>query len=94
VEKPVATVTNEKTFVLSGVEKAVTKAFVYGKKVDDFRSVDYDQLFSMNISATQQLATDNEELTKANAELKAKSEALEKRIAALEREFETLQKQK
>jgi hypothetical protein len=94
VEKPVAAVTNDKTFVLSGVQKSTRTAFVYGKKVDDFREVDYDQLFSMNISATQQLATDNEELSKANAELKAESEALEKRIAALEQEFEALQKQK
>jgi len=31
-------------------------AFVFGKEVSDFKSVDYDHLFTMNIAATQELA--------------------------------------
>jgi hypothetical protein len=80
VQKPVTTIIDEITFALSGVEKTTCKAFVYGKKVNDFRSVDYDQLPSMNVSATQQLATENE--------------ALKARIAALELAVAALQKQK
>jgi collagen type VII alpha len=75
-DKPVTAVLGENTFVLSGVEKAPSKVFVFGKKVDDFRVVDYDQLFSMNIGATQQLAAENKEL-------KARIAALELAVAAL-----------
>jgi len=31
------------------------KAFIYGKEVDDFHSVDYDRVFILNVSATQEL---------------------------------------
>lgn len=37
-------------------QTAPGKAFVYGKEVADFKSVDYDFLFTMNIAATQELA--------------------------------------
>jgi uncharacterized coiled-coil protein SlyX len=33
-----------------------TRAFVYGEEVDDFRSVDYEGLTTLNISATQELS--------------------------------------
>jgi Chaperone of endosialidase/Collagen triple helix repeat (20 copies) len=79
-EKPVAAVIDDNTFVLSGVEQPTSKAFVFGKKVDDFRSVDYEQLFSMNIGATQQLSQENQ--------------ALKARIAALEQAVQALQSQK
>jgi hypothetical protein len=94
VEKPVASVIDSRTFVLAGVEKAPGKVFVFGKKVDDFRVVDYDQLFSMNIGATQQLAIENQALTKENAALKAEVKAIEARLAALERAMEDLRQPK
>ena len=56
------------------------RVFVFGKKVDDFHVVDYDQLFSMNIGATQQLAAENENLRA--------------RLAALERAVTLLQQPK
>jgi hypothetical protein len=100
VETPVAAVIDEHTFVLSGVEKT-SKAFVFGKKVDDFRSVDYDQLFTMNIGATQKLAVDNEALTQenaaltqANAALQSENETVKMRLAALEQAVASMQKQK
>ena len=72
LDRPVAAVLGDDAFVLSGVERAPSKAFVFGKKVNDFHVVDYDQLFSMNIGATQQLV-------KELRDLKA-------RVAALEQE--------
>jgi hypothetical protein len=80
VDKPVTAVFNDDTFVLSGVEKPSRQVFVFGKRVDDFRVVDYDQLFSMNLGATQQLAAENR--------------ALKARVAALEQAVAVLQKQK
>jgi hypothetical protein len=49
------TVDNENlTFSFKGDTEA-TRFFVYGKEVHDFLAVDYDSVFSLHISATQQL---------------------------------------
>jgi hypothetical protein len=93
-DRTVAALIDDRTFVLAGVEKASSKVCVFGKKVDDFRVVDYDQLFSINIGATQQLAIENEILTKENAALKAENAAIEARLAVLEQAIRNLQKQK
>ena len=77
LDKPVAAVLNDGGFVLSGVEKDPGRVFVFGKKVDDFHVVDYDQLFSMNIGATQQLAAENENL-------RARLAALEEAVTLLQ----------
>ncbi len=37
-------------------DNSVLKLFIYGKKVTDFRTVDYDALSMLNISATQELS--------------------------------------
>jgi hypothetical protein len=80
-EHPVSAVLGNNTLVLSEVETAPTcRVFVFGKLVDDFRVVDYDQLFSMNIGATQRLAAENQDL--------------KARIAVLEQAVATLQQQK
>jgi hypothetical protein len=92
VDKPVASVVHDHTFVLADVGTAAGKVFVFGKKVDDFRVVDYDQLFSMNLGATQQLAIENQTLMKENAAIKAENEAIKIRLAALERAVANLQK--
>ncbi len=67
--------TNEKGFKvndapLSGAEGGV---FVYGKEVNDFHTVDYEALSTLNISATQ-------ELVKQLNELKAENESLKNTI--------------
>jgi hypothetical protein len=77
VDKPVASVADDQAFVLADFPNDPGKVFVFGKKVDDFRVVDYDQLFSMNISATQQLAVENRDL-------KARIAALERAVSALQ----------
>ena len=45
------------------------KVFVYGKQVNDFRTVDYDALTTLNISATQSLAGKVIALEEQNAAL-------------------------
>lgn len=45
------------------------EVFVYGRHVNDFHSVDYDALSMLNISATQELAKQNEQLAEKVAEL-------------------------
>ncbi len=72
--------------------------FVYGREVNDFRTVDYDALSMLNVSATQELARQLKisqenfaKLQEENAALKAElaqqadeDEAIEARLARLE----------
>ena len=44
--------------------------FVYGRQVHDFHTVDYQALSMLNVSATQQLAKENEALKEEIAQLK------------------------
>lgn len=73
-------------------DKPAEKVFVYGKQVKDFRTVDYDAIAMLNVSATQELARRLESkdaeitsLKKQLAELGAKAQAGEDRLASLEK---------
>ncbi|MBE7170239.1 MAG: tail fiber domain-containing protein [Williamsia sp.] len=46
---------DDKTFEVHGWKEKADKVFVYGKKVDDFRTVNYNAIFSLGISAIQEL---------------------------------------
>jgi hypothetical protein len=64
------------------------RVFVFGREVNDYRTVDYDAISMLNVSATQQLKKEKDEEVKSLraelAELKATNEALEKRLRLLE----------
>jgi len=68
-----------------------SKAFVYGKEVNDFRTVDYDAVTMLNVSATQELAKRLEQLESRESHLAqleqkaAKVDALEEEMAELKR---------
>lgn len=47
------------------------KIYVYGKYVDDFRHLNYDQVFCLNLAATQKLIADNKDKDNQIAELRA-----------------------
>ena len=66
------------------------RVFVYGDEVDDFRTIDYEGLTALNISATQELG---KRMTRQLAEVSARAEGLQHRlseqaarVAALEKE--------
>ena len=84
---------------LTQFKPAGDQLFVYGREVNDFRSVDYDAIAMLNVSATQQLKHDKdaeiqglarqlETVQDENAalrrELAAKDESVEARLIALE----------
>lgn len=71
------------TFTVAA-ESAPSNVFVYGKYVDDFKSVDYDALSMLNISATQELHRLVQELQKENAALKAENGVLRTQSAGVE----------
>ena len=79
LETKVLEVLSPTVFVVAS-EKAVTKAFVYGRRVDDFLSVDYDRIFTTGIGAIQELDS------KLKSE-SAKVDQLQKKVADLESKF-------
>jgi hypothetical protein len=62
------------------------RVFVFGREVEDFRTVDYDAISMLNVSATQQLKKEKDgevqSLRAENADLKSRLDALE---AAMQR---------
>lgn len=72
---------------------APDKVFVYGREVNDFHSVDYDHLFTLNISATQELARRVEELEKENAAAKAENAELRRLIEGIRADVSALRGQ-
>lgn len=67
------------------------EVFVFGREVDDFRTVDYEAISMLNVSATQELARRVEEkeaevtrLTKLVETLQARDQEREERLARLE----------
>jgi hypothetical protein len=77
---------------LTGFRPEGDQVFVYGREVNDFRTVDYDAIAMLNVSATQQLKREKDAeiqtLRDENAalrrELAAKDASLEARLIALE----------
>jgi hypothetical protein len=86
----VTRVLNEKTFAVAS-EQSLEEVFVYGKYVNDFRSVDYDAIAMLNVSATQELARKSEASVLETEKLKSRIrdlEARERRVAQLEKSLE------
>jgi len=69
------------------------RVFVFGREVDDFRSVDYEAIAMLNVSATQQLNRDletvvaeaNQEFSKLRSENDAKSQTIKQLESRLEK---------
>jgi len=79
----------------TGFQPKGDKVFVYGRQVDDFRTVDYEAIAMLNVSATQEIYRELSALKAENAELKKKvgridelaqkNAAMESRLVALEK---------
>ncbi len=88
-------------FATDNFEKKPGKVLVYGREVTDFRTLDYDRVFTTGIGAIQELARQVEVLKKSEAriaELEQKTarmaelEAKAARVDSLEREMAQLKK--
>lgn len=99
-EVKVIAVPSASSFVVTA-ESQPGKVFVFGKQVNDFRTVDYDRVFTTGISAIQELDRQVQALKKSEAriaELEAKAarvaelEAKAARVDALEQEMAELKK--
>jgi len=87
----VLTATETEFTVSKWSETAEKGAFVYGKEVNDFRAVEYDYIFTMNVAATQELARQVEELKNENAALRSKLENQSATIGELARRMTALE---
>jgi len=79
----VAATPSEQSFSVEWAEPALDKVFVYGKKVEDLNAVDYDRIFTLNVSATQELARRQGLIETENAALKDEIAGLKAEIAGL-----------
>ncbi|MCB9315487.1 MAG: tail fiber domain-containing protein [Lewinellaceae bacterium] len=90
-EFTVSAVASSTEFSVGGwLASAPEKVFVYGREVNDFHSVDYDYLFTLNISATQELARRVEFLEKENADFKAQNDELRQLLEGLRADLDAL----
>ncbi len=69
------------------------RVFVYGREVNDFRSVDYDAIAMLNVSATQELHRRLEKEAAVNAEQAARIAELEQSRQAQASELAALKQQ-
>ena len=81
----VAHVTNDKSFTVETKEPLGDKVFVYGKQCMDLKAIDYDAISMLNVSATQELAKQVEELKQQNSDIQEQA----KRLSAAEEQERT-----
>jgi hypothetical protein len=80
VKEVAVRVVDERTFAVKDWTAPPGSLFVHGKKVDDFRTLDYQQIFSLGISGIQQLSIEVNELKAANAKLRKRLQLLETKL--------------
>ena len=66
------------------------KVFVFGKLVNDFRTVDYEALSTLNISATQELLKRMNAMSAENEKMRVENTAIKKTLSTLSSDVETL----
>ena len=91
-EAVVGEVLSNNTFVVNDWEEATDRVFVYGKEVNDFRVVDYDRIYTLNVSATQALAARLQQLEVENQQLKCENEEIKNTKLDIS-DFKKLEKQ-
>jgi type 1 fimbria pilin len=84
----IATVKDAYTFSVGLVLDDQKNIFVYGKKVDDLRTVNYDAIYTLGISSIQELSRQIDQLKEENQQLKKSIDnaqsSLIKRVEMLE----------
>lgn len=86
-QKEVIEIIDEKAFVVKDWSEKAEGIFVFGKQVDDFRTVDYQQVAMLSVSAIQALSQEIETLKNENQTLK---EQLQKEMQTLRAEMNAL----
>lgn len=78
----------ENTFEVSDFKQSANSVFVFGKEVSDFNVVDYDRIFTLGISAIQELSKENKaqktEIEYLKKQLEVSNKEIVKRLEKLE----------
>ncbi len=92
----VGEVSSPSEFVVKNCTKAPEKVFAWGKEVSDFRTVDYDRIFTTAVGALQELKrekdTEVKTLLDENSELRARVAALEAKDATRDAKLSAIEK--
>ncbi len=84
-------VINAYSFVVSS-EVALSDVFVFGKKVNDFRHIDYTAISMLGVSATQQLSQENQRLREETEQLRQLLEAYSVHLETQSARLDALEK--
>lgn len=90
--KTIDEVNSPNEFTVKGWDAPTENLFVYGKKVNDFRAIDFDQITALSVAAIQELSKQVVELKLLNENIKrqlqmefnSKQTEIEKRLLKLE----------
>ncbi len=88
----VSEVLDNKSFVLENWAEETTQLFVIGKRVDDFRTVDYDQVAMLGISAMKELGNKVERLEKLEKENEKLRKKFDEELTELKEQIKNLTK--
>jgi hypothetical protein len=86
----VASVQNSRTFTVAHWADQTGELFVYGKKVNDFHSIDFDQITAMTVGALQELNRELVDLRDENTGLKKEIERLKREQTNMNTQFDQL----
>lgn len=88
VIKTIEEVISPQSFAIKGWNETIENVFIYGKKVSDFRAIDFDQITALSVAAIQELSKQVESLKQDNEKLHKKIREnqvdLDKRLKLLE----------
>lgn len=80
----IKSITDAQTFTIAGWNEPVENVFIYGKKVNDFRAIDFDQITALSVAAIQELSKQMDKLKLDNLKLELYQKKLDKRLKNLE----------
>ena len=80
----VESITDSHTFTIKGWTEATDNIFIYGKKINDFRAIDFDQITALSVGAIQELSKQMEMLKLENSKLELNQRKLDQRLKKLE----------
>jgi hypothetical protein len=80
----IETIIDSYAFTITGWREPVKNLFVYGKKVTDFRAIDFDQITALSVAAIQELSKQVEKLKLENEKLELNQKKLDQRMKKIE----------
>ena len=86
VVKTIEKVSGPQDFTVSDWIDPIDNVFVYGKKVNDFKAIDFDQITALSVGAIQELHQQIETLKRENASLKKRvTDTIQKQQSDIEK---------